>query len=164
MPAETLLANLIGKHQRNGLLVDTNLLLLLIVGLYDRRRVASFKRTSAYTLDDFQRIGWLVKQFTQLWTTPNILTEVDNLGRQLPTREWKNFSTSLKELCLKMKEENVSSSIVVACPTFDRLGLTDSATLSLKQSFLIISDDFPLYQEALRQGYDAINFNHLRVS
>ena len=162
MPFGSPLADLIGKHRNKGLLIDTNLLLLLVVGLYDRRRIANFKRTAAYTLDDFQKIGWLAKQFSQLWTTPNILTEVDNLGRQLPSREHSGFSNSLRQLSIGMREEYVISSLVTASRTYHWLGLADSATLSLTKSLLIISDDFALYQHALKQGYDAINFNHVR--
>lgn len=154
---------LIKKHRLNGLLIDTNLLLLLVVGIYDRRRIEGFKRTAVYTQGDFQRLGSLMNQFEALWTTPNILTEVDNLGRQLPAREWFGFSNSLKQLGLKMREEAVASNEAMERKFFNRLGLADSITLSVKQSFLLISDDVALYLEALKLGYDAINFNHLRL-
>jgi hypothetical protein len=158
-----MLKSLIGKHRSNGLLIDSNLLLLLVIGLYDRRRIEVFKRTSIYTLGDFKRIGWLQQQFERLWTTPNILTEVDNLGRQLPTREWPGFASSLRSLCLKMLESSVSSVEATGRSTFSRLGLTDNVTLSLGSSFLLISDDLPLCLEVSRLGYDAVNFNHLRL-
>ena len=63
-----------------------------------------------------------------------------------------------------MKEEYLASSHVSARQTYNWLGLTDTATLSLKKNFLIISDDFPLYQHALKLGFDAINFNHVRFA
>lgn len=157
-----MLGSLISKHRQNGLLIDSNLLLLLVIGLYDRRRIEGFKRTSTYTLGDFQRIGQLQGQFSKLWTTPNILTEVDNLGRQLPVNEWPKFSASMRSLCLKMFESSVKSTEATERSTFARFGLADCVTLSLGSSFLLITDDLPLYIEALRLGYDAINFNHLR--
>jgi hypothetical protein len=153
---------LISTHRHNGLLIDTNLLLLLVVGLYDRRRIENFKRTSAYTLSDFQRIGWLHEQFSKLWTTPNILTEVDNLGRQLPRNEWQGFSASLRNLGLKMTERSLESSSAMARKSFSRLGLADNVTLALGESFLLISDDLAICVEASKLGYAAINFNHLR--
>jgi hypothetical protein len=162
MAPDPLLAQLLGKHRANGLLIDTNLLLLLVIGHYDRRRIESFKRTTTYTRGDFQRIGWLAEQFELLWTTPHILTEVDNLGRQLPQREWQGFAESLAKLTLRMKEEVVPSSSAMRSRSFSRLGLTDTVTISTKQQFLLLSDDLQLYLEAHRAGYDAINFNHLR--
>jgi hypothetical protein len=153
---------LISKHRENGLLIDSNLLLLLVVGLYDRRRIENFKRTSAYTLGDFQRIGRLQQSFAKLWTTPNILTEVDNLGRQLPLNEWPGFAHSMRSLCLRLFETGVGAEEATGRNTFARLGLADSVTLSLGGKFLLISDDLPICLEASRLGYDAINFNHLR--
>lgn len=157
-----MLENLISKHRHSGLLIDTNLLLLLVVGLYDRRRIENFKRTSSYAQSDFQRIGWLHGQFQKLWTTPNILTEVDNLGRQLPKNEWPGFSVALKNLNLKITENHVKSAIAMERKSFVRLGLTDNVTLSIANSYLLISDDFALCIEASQLGYDAVNFNHLR--
>jgi hypothetical protein len=42
-----------GRNARaNGLLVDTNLLVLLIVGLVNRDRISRFKRTTGYSSAD----------------------------------------------------------------------------------------------------------------
>ena len=157
------LKQLLAKHARNGLLIDTNLLLLLAVGKYNRRRIETFKRTAAYARGDFQRLGWLAEQFRQLWTTPHILAEVDNLGRQLRENEWPGFAVSLSELALSMNEEFVLSSLAMKQRTFPRLGLTDTVTLSIGRPFLLLSDDLGLCFAAQKAGYDATNFNHLRV-
>ena len=157
------LQQLLIRHAANGLLIDTNLLLMLVVGRYDRRRIETFKRTSTYTLHDFQRLGWLVAKFKKLWTTPNILTEVDNLGRQLPAREWKGFAETLAKLTFELTEEMVPSSKAMTHPNFMRLGLSDTVTISTTQEFLLLSDDLPLCLAAPKAGIDAINFNHLRI-
>ncbi len=162
--ADSLLTQMLTKHAVNGLLIDTNLLLLLVIGKYDRRRVESFKRTSTYTVRDFQRLGWISSQFRTLWTTPNILTEVDNLGRQLPEREWRGFLQALAGLSLEMREEVVPSSTAMKKPAFPRLGLTDAVIVSTNRKFLLLSDDLNLYLTALKSGIDAINFNHLRLA
>jgi hypothetical protein len=44
---------LIGKHRSKGVLVDTNLLVLLLVGLVNKRRIRRFKRTRDFTPADF---------------------------------------------------------------------------------------------------------------
>lgn len=154
--------DLISKHRANGVLIDTNLLLLLVVGIYDRRRIGSFKRTSTYSQKDFQRIGGIAKEFEVLWTTPNIMTEVENLGRQLQSREWPGFAKAVSGLFPKMREEYVHSSHAIACHAHSRLGLTDCATLCFGKPFLLISDDFALYMEARRVGIDAVNYTHIR--
>jgi hypothetical protein len=70
------------------LLIDANLLLLLVVGSADRSLIESFKRTRAYTREDFDLLLRLVARFPKVVTTPNVLTEVSNLAGQLrdPTR------------------------------------------------------------------------------
>lgn len=157
------MTGLLKKHSANGLLVDTNLLLLFVVGGYDRRRIENFKRTATYSQRDFQRLGWLVGQFKHLWTTPNILTEVDNLGRQLPRNEWHGFAASLSRLTLKMTAAVVSSANAVVEREFARLGLADTVTLSTNSKFLLLSDDLNLCLAAQLRKIDAINFNHLRM-
>ena len=153
---------LIAKHSGNGLLIDTNLLLLLAVWNYSCRRIESFKRTSAYDRSDLQLLLWLIAHFQQLWATPNVLSEVDNLGRRLNEREWPEFAASIASLVTRINEEFVKFSLAVKSRTFARLGLTDTVTLSMGRPFLLLSDDVNLCLAAQTAGYDAINFNHLR--
>jgi len=53
---------------------------------------------------------------------------------------------------------------VVREDCFRRLETTDAAITSLAdRSFLFLTDDFDLYSTLVKQGLDAINFNHLRL-
>ena len=71
---------LIHKHLGNGLLVDTNLLLLHLIGRTNKNRILKFKRTQAYTIEDFELLERFIAEFKILITTPHVLTEVSNLG------------------------------------------------------------------------------------
>ena len=51
-------------HRKN-LLIDSNLLLLLFVGLNDRTRIAKFKRTAQFTVDDFECLIDYVQGFKE---------------------------------------------------------------------------------------------------
>jgi hypothetical protein len=152
------------RHRENGILIDSNLLLLLAVGDYNSKRIETFKRTARYTNSDYQRLRWYLQKFTVLWTTPNILTEVDNLGRQLPSTEISHFSEAMKTLVTKLAEVNTPSTTVVAYRTFSILGLADSTSLLAQKNCLLLSDDLPLCIWALKAGIDAINFNHIRMN
>lgn len=154
---------LAAKHRSSGLLIDSNLLLLLAMGIYDPRRIERFKRTARYANSDYQRLRWFTQRFDRLWTTPNILTEVDNLGRQLPRNETQNFSIALARLINEHTEKSESSSKIAGMQDFKRFGLTDAVTLAGGNSYLLLSDDLPLYSRALSAGMDAINFNHIRA-
>lgn len=70
---------LIEKHRANGLLIDTNILLVLLVGRTNRHRIPECKRTQSYTADEYELLERLVSQFKTVITTPHLLTEVSNL-------------------------------------------------------------------------------------
>ena len=65
--------------RRPGLLLDTNLLVLLVVGKVNRERIATFKRTSAYTGRGYDLLERLIKPFSKLYTVPHVVSEVSNL-------------------------------------------------------------------------------------
>ncbi len=77
------LDELIARYRKAGILVDTNLLLLLFMGNFQPARITTFKRTQQFVEEDFQLLMLLLGYFDKIITTPNILTEVSNLSGQL---------------------------------------------------------------------------------
>lgn len=75
---------LIEKHRGNGLLLDSNLCVLYLVGKTNENRIPRFNRTQAYTIQQFHLLDWIVKRFRTMVTTPHVLTEVSNLARVGP--------------------------------------------------------------------------------
>ncbi len=59
-------------RQKRGLLLDSNILTVYLVGLYDVKRIPEFKRTKGfYTTDDFYLLQKFVTLFdNRLVTTP----------------------------------------------------------------------------------------------
>lgn len=151
------------KYARLGILVDTNLLLLLFVGALDRNLVPNFKRTTQFVPEDYDTLTMYLSIFTTLITTPNVLTEVSNLAKNLGHRELEFFRDVFSPLVQTLEETYVESKTVVNEYYSARLGLTDSAIISLaKGQYLLLTDDFKLAQYFQSIGGDAINFNHIR--
>jgi len=71
---------LIHKHRGRGLLVETNLLLLYLIGRTNQNQISKFKRTQVFTIEDFDLLGRFMGKFKTLITTPHVLTELSNLG------------------------------------------------------------------------------------
>lgn len=71
------------KYKNKGILVDTNILLLWIVGHVNRNRISKFNRTEQFLPEDYDLLVKLLNYFGQIITTPNILTEVNSLVNQL---------------------------------------------------------------------------------
>ena len=57
---------LIKKHQARGVLVDSNLLVLFLVGKVNKRRILEFKRTQNFTIADFDLLARLIVWFGKL--------------------------------------------------------------------------------------------------
>lgn len=61
------------------ILIDTNALILLIVGLVDENLIKTHKRCSIYNRNNFYDLLAVIKDFKNLIVLPNVWTEVDNL-------------------------------------------------------------------------------------
>jgi hypothetical protein len=84
------------KYKNKGIIVDTNLMLLLVVGIYDISRIRTFKRTIKYNEMIFESALKVVSQLEQRYLTPYVMTEVDNLARNLNDHEWPALSNTLR--------------------------------------------------------------------
>lgn len=152
--------NIFNNYRNKGILIDSNILLLFLVGTYNPLRIQNFKRTQKYTVEDFDLLKSFVKFFTKVITTPNILTEVSNLCSDLPEQFKLEFVKQIEVL----KEHYVPSSEISKLEHFKKYGLTDSGIINLvKGKYLVLSDDLPLVGYLQSKYIDAINFTNLRI-
>ena len=63
--------------------VDANLTVLLVVGSASKDYIATHRRLQDYTVDDFEMLGVLIAQFSEIVLLPHILAEVSSLARQI---------------------------------------------------------------------------------
>jgi hypothetical protein len=154
---------LLERHRTSGAYFDTNLMLVMAVGNYDPNRIETFKRTMAYTPKEYALLLKICNRCGRRLTTPNILTEVDNLSRQLPEREHKMIAAHMQRLVADMFETYHESIELLGSKTHEQMGLTDTVLIALAERHLIITADFPLANRIETLGRDVINFNHLRV-
>src|SRR5512140_1976280 len=70
---------LIEKHKAKGVLVDTNLLVLLLVGAINKQRIPNFKRTETFSIEDYELLVRLIDWFGKLIATPHVLSQVSDL-------------------------------------------------------------------------------------
>jgi hypothetical protein len=155
---------LVARYRPKGLLLDTNLLVLLFVGLYRRDRIVTFKRTQRYTVEDFDLLHSLASLFTRRLTTPSILTETDNLARQLANSEHRALAAVVEPIIAKLFEVYIPSVETVRHRAYAHLGLTDTGIFAAAQAedVLVVTDDLRLSATLSRLGRDVLNFNHIR--
>ena len=75
--------DLLARYYIKGIIIDTNILLLYLIGRVDRERIPRLKRTAQFTSEDYDILLELVSKFKKVIATPNILTEVNSLANQL---------------------------------------------------------------------------------
>lgn len=160
--------SLVNKYKPKGILVDTNILILWIVGSANPKMISKFSRTQHFKLEDYRILVRILASFSKIVTTPNILTEVSNLivkgikGDEL-SKCFKKLAEALSaEALIKLEEYYIESSIVTRVDKISNFGITDCSILELSRNrYLVLTDDSKL--AGYLQGYnvDTINFNYL---
>jgi hypothetical protein len=141
--------------------LDTNVLLLLIVGLTKRSYIKQHQGLSGFTEVDFDTLQDVVSQYDKLVALPNVLTELANIlggthGPREPLFEvFANFIERVDEIYMP--------SIAAAKRLeFARLGLADCAQIEVaRDDIVILTSDGPLYRAICAAGYKCENFRYM---
>jgi hypothetical protein len=143
-----------------SLCLDTNLLVLFLLGQYRTGLLDTNRRTRRFGKPGYR---WLLQHTVRarkLITTPHILTETSNLifsassGLRGPylsgvVGELVRFISMAEELKAPAEE-------MIRIPCFRRLGLTDAAITDLDSSVAIATDDHKLATELWGQGIEVL--------
>ena len=153
---------LIEKHRAKGVLVDTNLLVLFLVGTVNRQRILNFKRTGDFAIADYDLLVRLIGWFGKLIATPHVLSQVSDLT-DLSGIELIAIRELFKVLVENIEESYDTSRVLVGDPAFKRLGLTDAAIATVcSRGILVLTTDVQLHVALQERDIDALNFNHIR--
>jgi hypothetical protein len=158
--------SLVERYRSRGVLVDTSLLLVLYVGLYDPEQIERFGRTrQSFTARDFGFLVSFVDQFERIITTPHILTEVSNFLGQL--------SGHVRDGCFAAFAQHVAAATtrehlppaedLTNHAEFVRFGITDASIAEIAaKPYLVLTTDRRLYGHLTSKGIAALNYNHFR--
>jgi len=153
--------NLIERNISKRILVDTNLLILYLIGTFDKSQITTDKNTRSYTTDDFDLLKALIKN-CKIVVTPNILTELSNLTSSSNETSKQRLFAYLGKLFEQVDEEYIPSK-KVDNQVLRKFGLTDSVIHKLAENkILVLTADLPLYGYLSSVGLKVINFNHAR--
>lgn len=148
-------------------ILDSNSLLVLIVGLLDPNLFKNHSRTSIYEKEDFENLKLLIGDYSNLIVLPNIWTELDNLLN-------KSFSKNYKDSYVKNIRnvvENSTEKYLQSCKAFEnyyfyKLGLSDSLILeiALECEYLISSDLSDIAKANGIKVYDLVEIRNLNLT
>lgn len=145
-----ILANRLGldqlarRHRNAGLLLDSNLFVLWIVGTTDQNLISRHKKTREYDENHFLALALLLTRFRTIIVTPHILTEVSNLSSliddQLQMTIRETFQSVVRNDLLI--EIEVPSKSACEGEAFLELGLTDAVIVNhVNKNVLVVTDD-----------------------
>ncbi len=154
---------LLEAEGQRRLLVDSNLLVLYIVGSVNIKRITGFKRTAKYLPADYRLLTDVMGQFHEICTVPQVMTEVSNLT-DMDGREKVLARAALRQIIARTVESPVPSGVAAEHALFLPLGIADAAIASAAKEMdcLVLTDDLPLYVRLIASGLPAINYTHLR--
>jgi hypothetical protein len=143
--------------------LDSNLLILLLLGSFDLRLIASFKRLSDFTASDFHIVRKLSLSF-KVATTAHILTEVSNLANQLPRQQKDRIFPYIASRIGYLREDIVAAADVIYSTEFVAFGITDAVLRSLCDTHLVLTNDRVLAAHLRLQNHSILTLDDLRAS
>ncbi len=147
-----------------SVLLNTNLFLLLVVGLHDRTLVGRHRRTRDFIPEDFDLLVDSIDRYEVLWVTSHCLAEVSNLLRQTHERQARELMQFFQRFMAAFRESHMPKEILANSNVFVRLGVADTSIVAKSRRVsCVLTTDLDLYNEILRENNVAINFNHLRA-
>ncbi|MEN3371021.1 MAG: hypothetical protein V7609_3164 [Verrucomicrobiota bacterium] len=154
------------RYKSRGILVDSSLLVVYLVGSFDRRHLVNCRAIkSSFTNAEFELLAKIIGLFDVLITTPHVLTEVSNLAGRLPARLHTPFRKFFAAIMNNLLEENTPASDVSLAPHFVRFGVADTAiSLVAPGKYFVLTEEVALYSHLAASGVDVMNFSHIRLA
>jgi hypothetical protein len=146
-----------------SILVDSNLLLLLAVGLWNPRAIPSQKRLSNLTNDDFEVLRAFLSTFETIITTPHVLTEVSNLAGTASGQSRVEIFAQLASLCKILDERTLSAATLSGRLEFRVFGLTDAVLSELCSQTPLLTQDGRLAGHLRNKGFMALTLQDVRI-
>lgn len=149
--------------KKSRIAVDTNLLLLLVVGTWNPRIISRHKRLSEYSIRDFELVRDYISSFQTGAATAHVLTEVSNLipfGMEESTTA--AIRNELARTIQTLDERQIASSSASARAEFLVFGLTDAALSIVCSDMPLLTADKPLAAHLLRNWFDVLTLELLK--
>lgn len=158
---------LLNKMQKRGVLLDTNLFILLIVGMVDPRYISTHKKlNSAYTAEDYKLLLSTLETCQKIVVTPHILAETSNLvvhGMHGELQSKAYLTLQAVSQARNFVEVHDSISTIVLNAGYIQYGVSDIGLLeALKNEYVLLSDDFKLCGYAESMGYEVLNYKGIQ--
>lgn len=115
-------------------------------------------------MDDLERLNGFVRSFNRHVSLPQVLAEASNLIGAGDQEMVRGAAAALGDYIQSLDELSIASRQVVRTNAYLRLGLTDSAILSLRAGDVtVVTTDHALYGQLASLNISAKNLFHDKV-
>ena len=155
---------LLQRHRQSGVLLDTNLLFVYVLGAVDAKLVGTAKKAREFAGTDFDLLVSILDRIRLVIVTAYVATEVSNLATSLSHYHRERFLALFRAfLANQSVERHIPLRLVVELEDFDAFGATDTAILRTRtRPPLVITADADLAIKLESMRRPVINFNHIR--
>lgn len=155
---------LVKKH--NIAVIDTNLLLLYIVGSHNPILISEriIKRTAMFIIGEFFVIEYIINSMKSIVVSTSIWTEICNFAEQRPkNNKTKDYYQILVKKINAFKEEYFSCLDICNKNYLKEFDFTDSTIIELaKKGYLVVTADLDLANFLFKNSLKVINWNKIK--
>jgi len=150
------------SEKTKPIITDTSPLLLLLIGLYDKNVIESFKRLSRYDSYDYDLLLQFITR-RKIIVTPQVLSEVSNFANRLKPNKFSEFIEENKPTLEKIDEKYIPKTDILASQEIVKFGFTDtSIILAAKETnALVLTDDYALLGKCKKIGLDTMPMDEI---
>lgn len=148
---------------RQALVLDTEILVVVIVGSIDKTLLGKTPHLKAYAPDDYELLDGFLEKFKIIAVTPHVLTEVSHFISKLEGNHRKEARRRLAALSTLLRERPVSTKHASQREEYQWLDLADCTLLvAAGPNDTVLTMDSQLCARRQQLHLPAINFNHVR--
>jgi hypothetical protein len=130
-----------------------------LAGQINKNKIEKYTRNSLYKKEDYYFLLNILTEYDKIITSPNILTEVDNILNRITGEDKYKYLVLVKTIYKQTIEKYIKTETVAQSWFFDSLGITDSSILMMaKDCELLISGDSSLCDYAKSLNIKTFDF------
>ena len=153
----------LARYASRGVVVDTNLMVLLFVGLADERLVVRHRRTQAYSVNDFRVLVEFIRRFRQMIVTPQLLAEVTNLCETGFEPRARRVLGAMCGQLSRCQEHHTPMQLMLQSELLPKIGFADaSMVFAARGQYLVLTDNVRDTRHLQDAECDVLNFTRLR--
>lgn len=164
--------NYVMQKQPAGLIVDTNILILLLVGTYDQNFIKDceyfIQNRKNYTVEDFNLLQKIIASFKgKIIITPQVIAEISSLANKIKGDKglyYRVIVEFLKSPNVSERYQRIDSLWKLDVKVICEFKFTDLTMLQLSklENIPILTDEYRFFEHSYSNNVTIIKFEHIK--